>query len=205
VFLTPWKRNLGDRLVNQHLYFTPSDEEIKRNPSINEIKEGDWMINTNGDTLYQYDTKNKGDESWRVDWRKIIASTDPKLVFNNTFVRERQGVKMESTHHKQMPQPSQAFIKAYCKQGSIDEVDVEMVWEQSQVDEQIYSLKLNPDNTVITHLIEEKMIPLSKVKELIEKHSDFIDSQIDYDGIASACCSIGMPEWDDEKWIKENL
>ena len=125
----------------QHLYFT-TDEEIK---------EGDWMMNLNGDTIYQH-FGNGGDFE---QWNKIIATTDPEL---------------------ELPQPSQAFIKAYCEQGGIDEVDVEYVemitcklcnkseeecsdnftCEGNMIGEDI--LKVDPiHNTITTHRIVYKM------------------------------------------------
>ena len=48
-------------------------------------------------------------------------------------------------------------------------------------------------------------LPKDKVKELIEKHSEFIDANIDHEGIMNACCNISPAEWDDDKWIEENL
>mgnify|MGYP006104787947 FL=1 len=125
----------------QHLYFT-TDEEIK---------EGDWVMNLNGDTIYQH-FGNGGDFE---QWNKIIATTDPEL---------------------ELPQPSQAFIKAYCNQGGIDEVDVEYVemitcklcnkseeecsdnftCEGNMIGEDI--LKVDPiHNTITTHRIVYKM------------------------------------------------
>jgi hypothetical protein len=128
-----------DGHINNYLYFT-TDEEIK---------EGDWFYNpaTKG-VLYA----SKEMLSWNCDttqehkgWKKIIATTDPKLTtkevikvgdgvhsdkqdFNDQIVITESSAKLynESDHYfKQLPQPSQAFIEAYCKQGGIDEVDVE--------------------------------------------------------------------------------
>ena len=124
-----------------NLYFT-TDEEIK---------EGDWVMNLNGDTIYQH-FGNGGDFE---QWNKIIATTDPEL---------------------ELPQPSQAFIKAYCEQGGFDEVDVEYVemitcklcnkseeecsdnftCEGNMIGEDI--LKVDPiHNTITTHRIVYKM------------------------------------------------
>ena len=64
----------------------------------------------------------------------------------------------------ELPQPSQAFIKAYCEQGGIDEVDVE--YERVSAFEQrglpsrlkINILKVDPvHNTITTHRIVEKV------------------------------------------------
>ena len=125
----------------QHLYFTTDGE----------IKEGDWVMNLNGDTIYQH-FGNGGDFE---QWNKIIATTDPEL---------------------ELPQPSQAFIKAYCEQGGFDEVDVEYVemitcklcnkseeecsdnftCEGNMIGEDI--LKVDPiHNTITTHRIVYKM------------------------------------------------
>ena len=138
----------------QHLYFT-TDEEIK---------EGDWMMNLNGDTIYQH-FGNGGDFE---QWNKIIATTDPEL---------------------ELPQPSQAFIKAYCNQGGIDEVDVEYVemitcklcnkseeecsdnftCEGNMIGEDI--LKVDPiHNTITTHRIVEKMYSISDIEAYCDKY-----------------------------------
>ena len=149
----------------QHLYFT-TDEEIK---------EGDWVMNLNGDTIYQH-FGNGGDFE---QWNKIIATTDPEL---------------------ELPQPSQAFIKAYCEQGGFDEVDVEYVemitcklcnkseeecsdnftCEGNMIGEDI--LKVDPiHNTITTHRIVEKMY----------SKKDLLGFTIDNIGIID--------------WIEENL
>jgi len=60
-------------------------------------------------------------------------------------------------------------------------------------------------HTFCKSVTEEKMYTKSEVEGLIAKFSDHIDSKIDYDAIAAACCSIPCPEWDEKKWIKDNL
>ena len=138
----------------QHLYFT-TDEEIK---------EGDLMMNLNGDAIYQH-FGNGGDFE---QWNKIIATTDPEL---------------------ELPQPSQAFIKAYCEQGGIDEVDVEYVemitcklcnkseeecsdnftCEGNMIGEDI--LKVDPiHNTITTHRIVEKMYSIDDIEAYCDKY-----------------------------------
>ena len=137
-----------------HLYFT-TDEEIK---------EGDWMMNLNGDAIYQH-FGNGGDFE---QWNKIIATTDPEL---------------------ELPQPSQAFIKAYCEQGGFDEVDVEYVemitcklcnkseeecsdnftCEGNMIGEDI--LKVDPiHNTITTHRIVEKMYSIDDIEAYCDKY-----------------------------------
>jgi len=149
----------------QHLYFT-TDEKIKEgdhfyNPATNEIlfasKE---MLSWNSDTTQEH----KG-------WRKIISSTDPKLVFIEDYGYAKAGIPL--------PQPSQDFIKAYCKQGGIDEVDVEYkyhkVWDQQTEEllEKYLILKVDLiHNTITTHRIVEKMYSISDIEAYCEKYSN---------------------------------
>ena len=145
----------------QHLYFT-TDEEIK---------EGNWFINTNFQKIYQANSENSKniiEFGPHPEIRKIIATTDPEL---------------------ELPQPSQAFIKAYCEQGGIDEVDVEYVemitcklcnkseeecsdnftCEGNMIGEDI--LKVDPiHNTITTHRIVEKMYSISDIEAYCDKY-----------------------------------
>ena len=145
----------------QHLYFT-TDEEIK---------EGNWFINTNFQKIYQANSENSKniiEFGPHPEIRKIIATTDPEL---------------------ELPQPSQAFIKAYCEQGGFDECDVEYVemitcklcnkseeecsdnftCEGNMIGEDI--LKVDPiHNTITTHRIVEKMYSISDIEAYCDKY-----------------------------------
>jgi len=152
-----------------HLYFT-SDEEIKKGDSY--LTDNRMVLRA--DKLLLGLVYAKGDHGRQVrHCRKIIATTDPKLettdeVFHNTY---------KNTYKQKLPQPTQDFIKAYCEQGGIDEVDVEcdvmdISTLTSNTDDypnlDIVTIKVDPiHNTVITHLIEEKMIPLSKLEDCV--------------------------------------
>ena len=146
-----------------NLYFT-TDEEIK---------EGDWMMNLNGDKIYQHFGIGVGVDF--EQWNKIIASTDPEPNLHQ-FVLE-------------LPQPSQAFIKGYCEQGGFDEVDVEYVemitcklcnkseeecsdnftCEGNMIGEDI--LKVDPiHNTITTHRIVEKMYSIDDIEAYCDKY-----------------------------------
>ena len=50
---------------------------------------------------------------------------------------------------------------------------------------------------------QERMYSEEEVKKLIELHSDFIDSKIDYEGINNATTAISNPEWNDEEWFEQ--
>lgn len=144
------KPSIEKAFDNQHLYFT-TDEEIKK---------GDWYLLGNtprqstGD-LGKPDTK----------WLKIIASTDPKL----TTCKDGKDDKGFRTFELNIiPQPSQAFTKAYCEQGGIDEVDVE--YETIHIQDYARTpnsslppivelptdiLKVDSHNTITTHRIKD--------------------------------------------------
>jgi hypothetical protein len=132
---------------------------------------------------------------------KIISSTDHKLVFNNTFIKEIQGVEMEGTHHKSLPQPSQAFIEAYCEQGGIDEVDVEyeIVNEES-------THKFQPGATIINHYLKLKVDPIHNTitTHRIKPMSTF-DILTKFTSDFPLHRGVQITNSEIEKWIEENL
>lgn len=68
--------------------------------------------------------------------KKIIATT-------NTYIQHRC---------VSLPQPPQNFIKAYCKQGGIDEVDVEYVFgycKNQDANKKVYVPKICPTNNTM--------------------------------------------------------
>tara|TARA_B110000503_G_scaffold2546_1_gene3373 strand:+ start:3454 stop:4185 length:732 start_codon:yes stop_codon:yes gene_type:complete len=177
----------------QHLYFT-TDEEIK---------EGDWFINTNFQKIYQANSENSKsiiEFGPHPEIRKIIATTDPKLTskdiikignfvnsnkldYNEQVVSTESMAKLynKSDHYfKRLAQPSQAFIKAYCEQGGIDEVDVEYDFK-TLISEDVYNeivtfLKVDPiHNTITTHRIVEKIYNKQDLLELTMGNSNIID------------------------------
>jgi hypothetical protein len=93
----------------QHLYFT-TDEEIK---------EGDWTISKNNELSQTFGYLGRYKEE---GYRKIIATT-------NSNIKMFTGIENLDTA-RSYPQPSQAFIKAYCEQGGFDEVDVEYTTDE---------------------------------------------------------------------------
>ena len=91
----------------QHLYILSNEE----------IKEGDWCINSEITEdhqdymkVYQYEREQY------AGTRKIIATTDPKLHTNEIVEEDMHMYK------KSLPQIPQSFIEEYCKAGGIDEV-----------------------------------------------------------------------------------
>ena len=125
---TLWKTTSG-QLIHTHvsgeykekyqpfsLYITTDDE----------IKEGDWYLDSQTNTIYKCDSYKESLSTDEFDeFEKIIATTDPELVVKAVDIREVQGQMMEGHYHKELPKPSKEFIEEYCRVGGIDEVDVE--------------------------------------------------------------------------------
>ena len=183
-----------EKYMAQHLYFT-TDEEIKV---------GDWCLKPVyiegvkvGYGILQVDSSYFG--GYGYDWEdhcKIIASTDSKL--------ETSDEVFHNTYKQKLPQPSQAFIKAYCEQGGIDEVDVEYeyhkVWDKrtEELLEKYLLLKVDPvHNTITTHRIVEKMYSRENLENLMMQ--SYIYGQSDKTD------SFHKRESTIEKLIKENL
>ena len=159
-----WGVEESKHLSYQHLYFT-SDEEIK---------EGDWFINTNFQKIYQANSENSKniiEFGPHPEIRKIIATTDPKLTVH--FEGHEYGTAREINAEVYLPQPSQDFIKAYCKQGGIDEVDVEYEEEGrfAYTGDTRYIPKVDTvHNTITTHRIVEKMYSIDDIEAYCDKY-----------------------------------
>jgi hypothetical protein len=196
----------GDEYVEQqHLYIT-TDEEIK---------EGDWFINTGSGghpTPKVYQANSENSKAFKEfgpypEIRKIIASTDPKLNSNQI-----EPYDTSKPYGIEFPQIPQSFIEEYCKVGGIDEVlveyeilgyksenihigvkgtDIDVELPNTAQDKTQVRLKLNPDNTIIIHPVKEKMYSRdeigNKIKEFVKEYAY---------------------EWsmdDINEWIEENL
>jgi len=191
-----FRRLVKSGYIPQHLYFT-TDEEIK---------EGDWYLLGNtprqstGD-LGKPDTK----------WLKIIASTDPKLLtelgrYKKMDAREsftfKKGRELPSDY--KLPQPSQAFIKAYCEQGGIDEVDVEYTRDMDSMQLNIdskgkissWKLKVDSHNTITIHPIKDSWSKEEVIAACKEAFSYGVRLWEDWE------------DWDHQMWdnfVKENF
>lgn len=200
----------------QHLYIT-TDEEIKEGDwcyldyGIKFIgkafkgSDGRFVYHELGcDPVEEYGTIEGGLTPLEEEVSKIIATTDPKLKKFKVVGPDGTGMSIS------LPQPSQSFIEEYCKAGGIDEVLVEVEcltsthttivdWSKEPIETEAlsepkcieYRIKLNPDNTIIIHPVEEKMYNRdevgSKIKEFVKEYAY---------------------EWsmdDINEWIEENL
>jgi hypothetical protein len=165
--LMPYDDGHTDYWQTKHLYIT-TDEEIKV---------GDWYYSV---TLnYIFKATNKMLPIFGGE--KIIASTDPELNSNQI-----EPYDTSKPYGIEFPQIPQSFIEEYCKAGGIDEVLVEVedicltcgkefnhntqahtqahtnCEVQNYCFKSISSLKLNPDNTIIIHPVEENKFEKQK-------------------------------------------
>ncbi len=141
----------------QHLYFT-TDEEIK---------EGDWFIYLN--KIYQATSNTNRNSVWsnfkdfnsivQYKCRKIIATTDKSLKIEKIATATYKAMFYKDS----LPQPSQAFIEKYCKEGGIDKVMVEYKPVNKDYNNPFnnplklhdYKLKIDSHNTITIHPIKD--------------------------------------------------
>lgn len=83
--------------------------------------------------------------------------------------------------------------------------DIECICEQPNECMSCPHVKMNEDGKTGSCKRKRRMYSRDEVEELIKKFSDYADSCIDHDGIMNACCFIDAVDWDEDKWIKENL
>jgi hypothetical protein len=169
-------------------------------------KEGDWFINTGSGghpTPKVYQANSENSKTFKEfgphpEIRKIIATTDPKIIGKSKITETKNVIR-----HSIFPSIPQSFIEEYCKVGGIDEVLVEVEKQFDDAPEGAeqpiicmgYEPKLNPDNTIIIHPVEEKMYSRDEVEKLIKRfyYKDLAD-------VVNSDLGNGI-----DKWIEENL
>ena len=191
-------------IVSKEMYIT-SDEKIKN---------GDWVywtdpegltsdinqvISVDEEMIFLSHPEHSETEALPHECRKIIATTDPKLV--KLIAGGGEG---NAGVWKMLPQIQQSFIEEYCKAGGIDKVLVE--YEEMCIDDNCDGsgkcgpclitkqvLKTDSNNCIIIHPVEEEMYSR---EELIQELSDYLLEYRDYpwkEGLTL------------KQWIKENL
>jgi hypothetical protein len=140
----------------QHLYLTYEEE----------IKKGDWTYAVGDKSLTQFNNKGAIDAYYKglnegkpyMKIYKVIATTNTSLTYD-TAIFGNETIR----NWKQLPQIPESFIKDYVEaQGNIKEVLVEYEKNNNSggqhcplgldVNDDIYTIKLRPDNTVIITL-----------------------------------------------------
>lgn len=95
---------------SQHIYLTTGEE----------IKEGDWYINSANKKDYINRSGNTRFDGLYTDCRKIVSTTDTSLWEHDDTVPYPKT-------RPALPQIPQDFLKEYCEaDGKIDEVDIEI-------------------------------------------------------------------------------
>jgi hypothetical protein len=180
----------------QYLYIISDDE----------IKDGDWFMSA----FFSYPIHNieslrnrPGGLGWTTEelnkdfkGHKIIATTDPslKIDYDNTTLISKYW------SGKQLPQPSESFIKAYIEaynNGNVIE-DVLVEWDFRFIEELGVSdpfanqLKLK-DNNIIIRKVKD-----SWTREEVEQLLSDLGADLYHKRIGNGLASI-------EKWIEENL
>ena len=185
----------------QHLYITTDDE----------IKEGDWMINTNEDTLIRYNSVNEGDGTWREFWRKVIATTDSSLS-----PKIHKGEVVDRSYPKEfrdaiLPQPSQNFIQKFVEAYSVGNpiTDVLVEYEKG-LSEPLHKalhnpsplcferLKVNPKDNTITITRVKDSWSREEVKTLLNNLETKLSEKSGY-------YKLGLNNFNFDKWIEKNL
>lgn len=119
-----------------HLYFL-SDEEIK---------EGDWVLETLNKVIFQ--VKGKSNDYKNSTFKKIIATTDREL---------RNGGQV-----CKLPQPSQSFLEKYVEEynkgNQIKKVMVKYENQYHDGEQWFYKVKVNPkDNTITIRKVKDSL------------------------------------------------
>ena len=194
-----------DSVIQSYHFYITTDEEIK---------EGDKILSLTSNRIYDAPYNMASSD----ELRKIIATTDPKLM-EKSIITETS----TSIIHSVMPQIPQSFIEEYCKAGGIEDVLVEYEevrqscncpakdgvsavfnhhknriyhHEGCIVNDFTSKPKLNPDNTIIIHPVEEKMYSRDEVESLC-RNAHLL-------GMKETLPGYPKPETID-KWIEENL
>jgi len=195
ILIGDWKRLHRDEHDNitelskdesfQHLYVV-SDEEIK---------EGDWVINSNTNSIAQY--TGHGSMEW---WKKIIATTDDLLIFHIIPIK---GIIEEI---KSLPKLPQSFIDKYISEYNESNVitDVMVEYESfcrtkldgSKIDCGDIRLKINPDNTINIQQIKD-----SYTREEVMKLCEDAFHEGSYNTDSTGHCDLIHYY----NWIEQNL
>ena len=129
----------------KHLYILDTETEIK---------EGDWCINKNRDTLYQIKTGLASDN----DWNKVIATTDDSLL----WIEDKEAMVKSSKYPSDFNKIQPDFIKQLIsKFNNKEDVIIHVEMERydngnSIMDSSIAYLKPKLiDNYIVISFVEE--------------------------------------------------
>lgn len=173
--------NISNNAV--HLYILSDDEIL----SDEEIKEGDWCIDTRLDKSNHLIRWNKQDEEdgFFFSAKKIIAATDKHLLLHDNNINNKCfGTQLSGKCTHTLPQISQQFIEKYIEEYNKGNVIIDVMVEYEEVMKiktfpngmleksertKELELKVNPkDNTITIKKIKDSW-NRNEVVELIQK------------------------------------
>lgn len=159
--------------------------------SNDEIKEGDWVI----DTVGRVKQATKLDENYN-GYRKIIATTNSDLKINTDYKGRLETKQDKIVYTESLPQIPLDFIKHYISEYNkgmiLKEVEVEYLEEEHNNSLGKWNtIKINQDNTINISIVENKLYTRNEVEQLIRT----FDMQLGRD--------VETVKFDN--WIKENL
>ncbi len=158
-----------------HLYIISDDE----------IKDGDWCINKNKDTLYQL-TGGTVTEETSKHWDKIIATTDTSLsIITDNFPCKGKYKSPGSCYQEQeckcsyeklsLPQPSPQFITKYIEEYNkgtvITEVNVDWYSTHETTGDKPLCVKVDLNNCITITKLKDNWNK-EEVTKLIRKAFD---------------------------------
>ena len=209
----------------QNIYITSDDE----------IKEGDWVYDPIGNRVAQIKIVSKKGENFGAKKIIATNDSSLRVTKSATGYTETRSRTFYSEEPLPQPSQSfvQKYVEQHNKGNQIVDVLVEYendkeYWaarnqfNPNSVDFKVYTLenkekylgimfdyhpvklKISKDNTITIKKVKDSWTR-DEVIKLLDKHSEMIDTCIDYEAHLSACCNVPIPNWDDNKWIEENL
>ena len=194
--------------VSQHLYFTSNDE----------IKEGDWFLNTTTNTIHKccgvslniQSGLNGGEYHGKFECKKIIATTDSSLWEHDDTVPYPKT-------RPALPQPSQSFIEKYVEEYNKGNIITDVLVEYNCGDmncslygcqkhlgcnhSNIQTVKINPkDNTITIKKVKDSWNREEHINNLLKYKSDLL--------VELMKCkeqNKSLKKEFTDKWIEENL
>ena len=175
--------------------------------SDDEIKEGDWCINTGGNIKDSFPFRVTKEVMNNKFIKKIIATTDTSL-----YIHQKETISLPERVFY-LPQPSKQFIQKYIEEYNKGREIKEVLVEYELVSNEEYFLNtINPDDDVpyfdenLKINLKDNTITIKKVKDSYTRE-EVVKLLIDCCGEVS--CEDGKllgknPE-ELYKWIEENL
>jgi len=122
-------RDIYTAFKSQHLYVI-SDDEIKEGDVVYHIK-NDNMLLLIKDTLIMYEKC-----TYKLEYKKIIATTDTSLGYNKSFINPINN--KADNKWISLPQPSQQFIEKYIESYNKGEVITDVLVEYNTTCNKLY-------------------------------------------------------------------